>query len=196
MPEPLGILWAEPLEPLPVQPIYPNTPASPHVTLAFAVTREAYDIIGLPTSIWFQSECWNDRIQAIRCQLQHGIPFELSIPHLTVSWIDGVEPVESTKMLQFEHQSRALGDLLIPCEIKWVELEDSARAWRSKALAAISQHTSINSACESLGLPRSTVQGWFKDLPSDHPDRLRYEQLARRNPGGWKRGRSRKVIED
>jgi hypothetical protein len=170
---PLGILWAEPLSPLPTQPLHSNVVAVPHVTLAWGVEPGKYDVEGVVTSIYFESDCWNDRTQAVTCQLQLGIPFELAIPHLTVSWIDDTRPVESTEMLRRKHKSKPM-EVLTPCQIKWIAFPDSAAIWRQKALGAIEQSNSMYEAARALGVPRSTLRSRFENLPGEHPDRVRY----------------------
>lgn len=189
--EELGILWAEPMDAIAIQSRYSNTPEKPHVTLAWGVPRAKYDVIGLTTSIYLDAECWSDRIQAVRCTLQAGIPFELEIPHLTVSWVDGVAPRESTAMLQRVHDQQPIEQIL-PCKIEWVPLQDSAVAWRIKALEAIAHHSSVYKAAEALGVARTTLSSRFNKLPKGHPDRVAYKALVAQHKGGWKAGRSRK----
>lgn len=194
MSNPLGILWAEPQEALGVLPKFPNTPKTPHITLAWGVTEAKYaEVLGLTTSVHFQDECWNNQIQAVRCVLQPGIPFEHEIPHCTISWVDGGKPLESTAMLQRDHSSESL-DLIVPCEIQWVELKDSVGAYRQKILGLMTSGQSLNKACAELKLPPSTARGWFTRLPSEHQDLVQYQKLVKGNKsrlGGWKLGRSR-----
>jgi len=176
----LGMLVADPLTAIDVRPLYPNTPQHPHVTLAWGVGQGKYQEFEKEiASVFLAEECWSDRIQAVRCQLQLGIPFELEIPHLTVSWIDGTKPVESTEMLRRKHQSTPMG-VLIPCQIKWVALRDGAAVWRQKALAAIERTSSMYEAARSLGVARSTLRSRFENLPSEHPDKARYFKAKHR----------------
>jgi hypothetical protein len=60
--------------------------------------------------VW--AEAWNDRIQALRVQLPEGIPYEEQDPHVTVSYCEGVEPVESNAMLQGIHEERGWEGIL------------------------------------------------------------------------------------
>ena len=187
---PLGIFQAIPLELPAVTPRFDRRPDRPHVTLAWGVPEKKYDVAEPVTSIYFDAECWDDRIQAIRCQLQAGIPFESHIPHCTISWAAGVKPVEATKMLQCEHQGAPVGQW-VDCTLIWVPLIDSVRAYRQKILKLLA-HQSMGAACEQLELKPSTARGWFKRLPEDDPDRVLYEAFVRGNKGGWKAGKKRR----
>jgi hypothetical protein len=189
----LGILWAVvDLHAVPYMPRYPNRAETPHLTLAWGVPRAKYARAeGSNPWIRLDAECWSDRLQAIRCQLREGIPFEGKIPHITLSWVDGAKPVESAEMLTREHRSRPIG-VSVPGRIEWVPLQDSAVAWRIKSLEAIEANGSVNKAAQSLGIGASTMRGWFKKLGEDHPDRVAYERLAI-SKGGWQKGRSRLI---
>jgi hypothetical protein len=180
----LGILWVE----LNLRdfthytPTFPNTPKTPHVTLAWGIPQNKYDL-GEEVSIYLDSECWSDRIQAIRCQLPEGIPFEGKIPHITLSWVDGAKPIESAEMLIRKHRSTPI-QTSITGVITWEPLADSAIAWRIKVLEALQEHKSSNRAAKALGIGATTIRRMFDTLPVDHRDRVAYDALVGQNKGG------------
>lgn len=103
-----GILWlALPEQFSPVEPIY--QPAKHlHVTLQFGVEFDQVShLIGKEVVAFAESNCYNDRVQALTILL----PQEILIlcnnenPHLTISHREGVRPVESNEMLKGEHKS-------------------------------------------------------------------------------------------
>lgn len=101
-----GILWAVIQEPLELPRRF-NNGQPHHCTLLYGCSNKlAERYIGLPLSLPIVSECWNDRIQAVQVIVPAGIPFDTNRPnpHVTVSYADGVQPVESNAMLAGEHQ--------------------------------------------------------------------------------------------
>ena len=103
-----GILWAVLLEPLPVQPLYPE--GSPHhITLQYGVEREQWkDVIGSPMTSGAIELCHDDRIQAIRVALPTWVQCQNPNPHITVSWVPDAQPVESNTMLNGPHHAEPL----------------------------------------------------------------------------------------
>jgi hypothetical protein len=107
------ILWAVLLDPIPVEARY-SCGSPHHVTLIYGVTDPELwrDWVGMEFEAQVWAEAWDDRIQALRVHLPEGIPYEGQDPHLTVSYREGVEPVESNAMLQGIHQERAWEGIL------------------------------------------------------------------------------------
>lgn len=100
-----GILWAVLQSPIAIARRFPNGMPH-HVTLQFGVERDDWSfLVGQAFSAFLESECWNEKIQALTIELPGGIPCQNAAPHLTVSWADGVSPVESNAMLSSLHQS-------------------------------------------------------------------------------------------
>lgn len=115
-----GILWAVLQKPLAVQPLFFE--GSPHhITLQYGVEREAWDnIIGLPMTVGALELCHNDRIQAIRVALPTWVQCQNPNPHITISWVEGAQPVESNAMLNGSHHSEPLG-ISIPTIIEFLD---------------------------------------------------------------------------
>lgn len=90
---------------------YNNIPHS-HVTLQFGVelTPELRGLIGKKTSVKVIADCWSDRIQAYKVALESDVVgmCRNAIPHMTLSFQDGVKPVESNAMLSADHSESPL----------------------------------------------------------------------------------------
>lgn len=73
----------------------------PHVTLAYGVSAEQYaDFIGRQVPIMLTGVAHSERVQAVAVELPEGIPFAGNhLPHITVSFADGVKPVEAGAFL-------------------------------------------------------------------------------------------------
>jgi len=117
-----GILWLSvPEQEFPVCPIFVNAARHLHVTLQFGIYENEIPagILGHTFSVRATSICYNTRIQALRVEL----PTELQDvcqnenPHMTISMVSGVRPVESNEMLQGSHNSEPVNfDLSLICE--------------------------------------------------------------------------------
>jgi hypothetical protein len=118
----LGILWLSvPEQDSPVCPSFVNAVRHLHVTLQFGVYENEVPagILGHTFSVRATSICYNTRIQALRVEL----PAELrdvcqnENPHMTISMIPGVRPVESNEMLQGFHHSESVDfEMSLICE--------------------------------------------------------------------------------
>lgn len=95
-----GILWAVPLQPINIDRAFPIIPHE-HCTLWYGCDRaEIEEYIGTIFTASIVGVGQSDRIQAAQALLPAGIPFVQSIPHITLSYCEGVAPVESAEMLQ------------------------------------------------------------------------------------------------
>ncbi|MFM6728044.1 MAG: hypothetical protein ACKPJF_27080 [Dolichospermum sp.] len=88
---------------------YPNwTPNN--ITLKYGVERKDWEHWeGWKFSTKTRFEAWNGNIQAV--SLNHpdlGEDIKIKSPHITVSWCDGIKPVESNAMLQAKFDSRII----------------------------------------------------------------------------------------
>ncbi|MFM6255321.1 MAG: hypothetical protein ACKPEQ_40365 [Dolichospermum sp.] len=103
-----GILWAVLLSPLDIPKRYPN--GSPHhITLKYGVEREDYfHWEGWKFSTKTRFEAWNGNIQAVVVDHPDIGDIKVKNPHITVSWCDGIKPVESNAMLQAKFDSRII----------------------------------------------------------------------------------------
>lgn len=96
---PKGILWAEPLQPITLPPLFDCHPHQ-YITLAYDVAQSKYaDSIGVIFSAPAVSIAHNDLAECLRFILPAGIPFEMEHPHLTLSFPQGSAPVQSRIML-------------------------------------------------------------------------------------------------
>lgn len=94
-----GILWAVLQEPLAIERRHPNGEPH-HITLQYGVERSDWEwAIGQEFDAVIWAEVWSDRNQALRVRLPAPLPCCNTYPHITVSWVDGAEPVESNAML-------------------------------------------------------------------------------------------------
>lgn len=121
-----GILWAIPQQPIDIQPLYPNGEPH-HITLQYGVEREPVSwMIGQEFEAIIWEHCWNDRVQALRVHVPTIFPCCNAHPHITVSWVDGAEPVESNTMLSdtLSHSQPWQPNEAVPCRIEfhdWVD---------------------------------------------------------------------------
>jgi len=100
-----GILWAVPLQPIAIEPRYPNRPDIPHITLQYGVERKdwvQWEGREFQAVLW--ELAWNVRVEALRIKLPDEIPCCNLFPHLTLSWIEGAEPKESNEMFSNPHE--------------------------------------------------------------------------------------------
>jgi hypothetical protein len=108
-----GILWLSLAEQnSPVQPIF-NTANHLHVTIQFNVElSEVEHLIGREVMVYAYSNCSNGRIQALRVELpaEFHTLCQNECPHMTISHLPNVRPVESNAMLESEHNS-------LPCDL-------------------------------------------------------------------------------
>ena len=100
-----GILWLSlPEQKSPVHPIFSQAAEHFHVTLRFGVfENEIPDgILGRTFTARATENCFGDRIHALRVELPSGIRSVClnKNPHMTISMLPGVRPVESNVMLQ------------------------------------------------------------------------------------------------
>jgi hypothetical protein len=100
-----GILWLSlPEQKSPVHPIFSQAAEHFHVTLQFGVVENEIPdgILGRTFTVRATENCFNDRIHALRVELPSGIRSVClnKNPHMTISMLPGVRPVESNVMLQ------------------------------------------------------------------------------------------------
>jgi hypothetical protein len=100
-----GILWLSlPEQKSPVCPIFDQAAEHFHVTLRFGVfENEIPDgILGRTFTVRATENCFGDRIHALRVELPNGVRGVClnKHPHMTISMLPGVRPVESNVMLQ------------------------------------------------------------------------------------------------
>jgi hypothetical protein len=94
-----GILWAVLQEPLTLDRTYPNGEPH-HVTLIYGAYRSIWEgWIGQEIEAMPYRLAQNDRVQALAIELEDGVPCINQIPHITISWADDAEPVESNELL-------------------------------------------------------------------------------------------------
>ena len=115
-----GILWAVIQQPLLIQPKYPV--GSPHhITLQYGVNLE--DVCNL-LNVEFTATClyeaWNDNIQCVKVKLPSEVPCANKHPHLSISWKQGISPVESNTMLMTKFNYK-LVDLVVNCKTEFLE---------------------------------------------------------------------------
>ena len=100
-----GILWlSKPDQNSPVCSIFSQAAEHFHVTLQFGVfENEIPDgILGRTFTVRATENCFGDRIHALRVELPseiRGVCLNKH-PHMTISMLPGVRPVESNVMLQ------------------------------------------------------------------------------------------------
>lgn len=119
-----GILWLSTLDgETPVHQIFVKCPRHLHVTLQFGVCESLIprDLLGRTFRVRATGNCYNHRVQALRVEL----PVELQVlcrnevPHMTISMIPGVNPVESNEMLQGHHVVSPLSEEIdLICEFE------------------------------------------------------------------------------
>jgi hypothetical protein len=100
-----GILWLSlPEQKSPVHPIFSQAAEHFHVTLQFGVVENEIPdgILGRTFTVRATENCFGDRIHALRVELPNGIRGVClnKHPHMTISMLSGVRPVESNVMLQ------------------------------------------------------------------------------------------------
>ncbi|MFM6872498.1 MAG: hypothetical protein ACKPKQ_21320 [Dolichospermum sp.] len=104
-----GILWAVLLSHLDIPKRYPN--GSPHhITLKYGVERKDWEHWeGWKFSTKTSFEDWKVNIQAVSINHPYlGEDIKIKSPHITVSWCDGIKPVESNAMLENSFDSRII----------------------------------------------------------------------------------------
>lgn len=112
-----GIFWLS-LEnqTLPVSPIFDRIAQHFHVTLQHNVemTEEIAEWIDEIVQVEVVSICNNERIQALRVNLPEEIRAlcHRQHPHMTISMMQGVAPVESNRMLDADHDTNAVSQTL------------------------------------------------------------------------------------
>ncbi|MBD2156286.1 hypothetical protein [Leptolyngbya sp. FACHB-16] len=119
-----GILWAVFQTPVTIPRRHPNGEPH-HITLQYGVEREQFShLIGHQFEAIITAETWSDRIQALWAYIPSGYPRCNRFPHITVSWVDGVEPVESNALLEQwkQHNHRFISPhLVVPCRVEFYE---------------------------------------------------------------------------
>ena len=132
-----GILWAVVQSPVALQPRYPAGKPH-HVTLMYGVERKDWEhLIGLPVTVGVLEECWNDRIQAISVVRPSWVPCYNPHPHISVSWVEDANPVESNAMLNGEHESALVDFEYVTCVIEfeeWGEVPAKPKTWKDNPL--------------------------------------------------------------
>ena len=120
-----GILWAVLLSPLDIPKRYPNGEPH-HITLKYGVEREDWKHWeGWRFSTKTRFEAWNGNIQAVAMNhpnLGEDIDSEIKNPHITISWCDGIKPVESNAMLEGKFDSRII--------IKSLDFQIEFKEWK------------------------------------------------------------------
>jgi hypothetical protein len=110
-----GILWLSLTgQNSPVEAIY-NPANHLHVTIQFNVElSEVEHLLGRQVMVHAYANCSNGRIQALRVELpaEFHTLCQNESPHLTISHLPNVRPVESNTMLQSDHNSLPL-DLVL-----------------------------------------------------------------------------------
>jgi Fungal tRNA ligase phosphodiesterase domain len=105
-----GILWLTLQGQIsPVEAIY-NPANHLHVTIQFNVEHsEVEHLLGREVMVYAYSNCSNGRIQALRVELPEEFHTLCGneCPHMTISHLPNVRPVESNVMLQSDHNSLA-----------------------------------------------------------------------------------------
>ena len=98
-----------------------------HVTLLFDVAREdVTEYVGKNEQVAAYAHSYNDHIEAVR--VQSDLPDSYGVPHITLSALPGVHPVESVVMLQNDHtEIPREKPLIITGTIEFVPLPKSAR---------------------------------------------------------------------
>jgi hypothetical protein len=122
-----GILWAVPIAPLRIDPIYPNGKPH-HITLIFDATKSVWQSwIGQEFLAHPYRLVQSDRIQVIEVELPSHIPCNRKHPHIMISYVDGATPGEAAELLQERfsnptYSDQAWGDLaLLKCRIEFLE---------------------------------------------------------------------------
>jgi hypothetical protein len=121
-----GILWAVIRKPVEIERRFPNGEPH-HITLFYGIDKATYPkLIGCEFEALVWQEAWNDRVQALKVMLPYYIPHQITKPHITVSWANGAQPVESNEMLDGEYESRKVTSQIVPCRIEFYEWESVA----------------------------------------------------------------------
>lgn len=113
-----GIFWLSALDQkaAPVTPLYDHLAKHFHITLQFGVelTPEIQEMLGEKVDIQVVADCHNERIQALRIELPDEVRAMCNnaIPHMTISMVEGVKPVESNDMLSEEHEEVAVSTVI------------------------------------------------------------------------------------
>jgi hypothetical protein len=131
-----GILWAVVQSPIALQPRYQSGKPH-HITLQYGVERQSWEhLIGLPLTVGVLEECWNDRVQAISVALPTWASCSNPHPHISVSWGQDVNPVESNAMLNSEHNSAPVNFDHLICTIEFEEWGEviKPKSWRDRPL--------------------------------------------------------------
>lgn len=117
-----GILWLSvPGQEFPVCQVFVNVARHLHVTLQFGVNENEIPdgLLGEAFTVRVTENCFNSRVHALRVQLPEELRdiCQNENPHMTISMIPGVRPVESNEMFQGPHHSESV-DFEIPlvCE--------------------------------------------------------------------------------
>lgn len=95
-----------------------------HCTLRFGVTfAECEAEIGRYVDCQLLADCWDDRIQAISVRLPDDIQCNNQCPHITMSHLSSVRPVESNRMLEGgSYQWEPILDGQVRMMAQWVPL--------------------------------------------------------------------------
>ena len=115
-----GILWAVIQQPLLIQPRY-HLGKPHHITLQYGIKLEEYKhLLNVKFTATCLYEAWNGRIQAITIKLPTDIPCANKHPHITISWKQGISPVESNTMLMTKFNYKLI-DLVVDCKTEFLE---------------------------------------------------------------------------
>ena len=107
-----GILWGVLITPINVERRYPCGEPH-HITLQYGVEKSRWaKFLGKEFEAHAILEAWNSRIQAVVIQLPDFIPCSNTNPHISVSWEQGIKPVESNAMLAGKHDCKKISKKL------------------------------------------------------------------------------------
>jgi hypothetical protein len=113
-----GILWAVIQQPLLIKPLYPCGQPH-HVTLQYGVDL-VEDWLNKEFTATCLYEAWNGNIQCLAVKLPTDITCQNQHPHITVSWKQGISPVESNTMLASKFNYKLI-NLPVKCKIEFLK---------------------------------------------------------------------------
>lgn len=98
-----GILWLSVISDISLIPLRFAPAKHLHITLQFGAIRADWEhLIGERVAAIATADCSNERVQALKVELpdQYKLICGNPIPHITLSHLPEVKPVESNKMLE------------------------------------------------------------------------------------------------
>jgi len=170
-----GILWAVVQSPIALQPRF-QSGVPHHITLQYGVERHEWEhLIGLPVTVGVLEECWNDRVQALSVILPDWwLPCRNPHPHISVSWVEDADPVESNSMLNSEHESAPVDFEYVHCTIEFEEWGEPVKpkSWRDRPLVQCihTWKTGERKGCRCEELTRRSSGYCTKHIPKKRKD--------------------------